>query len=192
MRLLPGLGNADRTVSAGCTESPTRQATGFAPAGPSSPTLSREGLDPSLRAPQDQGVDVVGALVGVDRLEIQDVADHVVLVRDAVAAVHVAGGARDLQRLAAAVALDQRDHLRRRAALVHEPADPQAGLQAERDLGLHVGELLLDQLVGGQRPAELLALERVVPRGMPAELGRPQSTPGDAVARPIEAAERAL
>ena len=37
-------------------------------------------------------------------------------------------------------------------------------LQAERDLGLHVGQLLLDQLVGRQRPAELLAIERVLPR----------------------------
>jgi hypothetical protein len=37
-------------------------------------------------------------------------------------------------------------------------------LQAQRDLGLHVGQLLLDQLVGGQRAAELLAVQRVLAR----------------------------
>ena len=102
-------------------------------------------------------MDVVGALVGVDRLEVQDVADDVVLVRDAVAAVHVARRPGDVERLAAVVALDQRDHLGRRGP--RPSAGRRAGgLEAERDLGLHVGELLLDELVGGERPAELLAL----------------------------------
>ena len=59
-----------------------------------------EGLDAGLGAAQDQGVDVVGALVGVDRLEVHDVADDVVLVGDAVAAVHVARHPRDVERLA--------------------------------------------------------------------------------------------
>jgi hypothetical protein len=45
------------------------------------------------------------------------------------------------------------------AALVEQAADAQRALQAERDLRLHVGELLLDQLVGGERPAELLTVE---------------------------------
>ena len=44
---------------------------------------------------------------------------------DAVAAVHVAGHARDVERLAAIVALDDGNHLRRHLALVHQPADPQ-------------------------------------------------------------------
>ena len=97
--------------------------------------------------------------------------------------MHVAGDAGDVERLAAVVALDQRDHLRLGVAFVLEPADAQARLEAERDLGLHVGELLLDQLVGGERPAELLAVERVVARLLPAEFGRAQGAPGDAVAR---------
>jgi hypothetical protein len=48
--------------------------------------------------------------------------------------------------------LIEADHLRRGALLVQQPADAQHGLQAERDLGLHVGQLLLDQLVLRQRP----------------------------------------
>jgi hypothetical protein len=60
-------------------------------------------------------------------------------------------------------------------------------VKAKRDLGLHVDELLLDQLVGGERPAGLLAVERVVARRMPAELGGAERAPGDAVARVVEA-----
>jgi len=45
--------------------------------------------------------------------------------------------------------------------------------EPERDLGLHVGELFLDQLVGGERAAELLAVEHVLAGAVPAELGAP-------------------
>jgi hypothetical protein len=75
---------------------------------------------------------------------------------DAVAAQHVACLARDIQRLAAGVALDQGDQLRGDLARAHELAGAQAALQAEGDLGLHVGELELDDLVCGQGTAELL------------------------------------
>src|SRR5690606_34416907 len=77
-----------------------------------------------------------------------------------------------------------------RLAFVLEPPEAQAALQAERYLGLHVGELLLDQLVRRERTAELLALERVPAGGVPAELGRAERAPGDAVARGVEAGER--
>ena len=85
-------------------------------------------------------------------------------VGDAVAAMHVARDARDVERLAAIVALHQRDRRRRRLARLEHAAEPQRAVQAERDLGLHVGKLLLDQLIGGERPAELLAVEHILPR----------------------------
>jgi len=48
-------------------------------------------------------VDVVRAFVGIDDLEVDDMADDAELVGDAVAAEHIAREARDLQRLAARV-----------------------------------------------------------------------------------------
>src|SRR5207248_4268102 len=140
-------------------------------------------LDPGDRTPEDQRVDVVRAFVGVDHLEVDDVADHAELVRDAVAAEHVARGARDVERLAAGVALHDRGDLDRRGAFVLHAPEAQDTLQAERDLGLHVGELFLDELVRGERPAELLAVEHVLPRAVPAVFGRAERAPGDAVAR---------
>ncbi|MCY1367534.1 hypothetical protein D9M69_544750 [compost metagenome] len=64
-------------------------------------------------------------------------------------------------------------------------------MQGQGDLGLHVGQLLLDQLVGGQRTAELLAVQHVLARGVPAGFGGTQGTPGDAVAGGVQAGERA-
>src|SRR5271166_6865450 len=158
----------------------------------SAPMPLEERLQAGLRAPQYEGVDVVRAFVGVDRLQIGEVAHDAVFDLDAVAAMHVARRARDLQRLAAIVALHHRDHFRRRLAFVHQPPEAQSALKPEGDLGLHVGELLLKELGRGERPAELLAVETVLARAHPAVLGRAHRAPGNAVARAVEAPEGAL
>src|SRR5262249_12590327 len=62
-------------------------------------------------APHDQRGHVVRALVGVHGLEVHHVADHRVLVHDAVGAQDVAREARDLERDADVVALRERDLL---------------------------------------------------------------------------------
>ena len=74
---------------------------------------SKEGLEARLRPPQDESMNVVRAFIGVDRFEVLGVPHHVILDLDAVAAMHVARLAGDIQRLAAIVALDKRDHFRR-------------------------------------------------------------------------------
>src|SRR4051812_23319645 len=114
-------------------------------------------------------------------------ADDVKFVMNSVAAMHIAREPGDIERLAAIIALEHRDRLRRASFLVLEPAEPEAGVQTQRDFGLHIDQFFLDQLVGGERPAELLTVEGVIARLMPAELGRAQSAPGDAVARVVEA-----
>ena len=58
-------------------------------------------------------MDIVRALVGVHGLQVHHVANDVVVVHDAVAAVNVPREARDLERLAARVALEDRCDLRR-------------------------------------------------------------------------------
>ncbi len=130
------------------------------------------------------------AFVGVDRFQVHHVAHHAVFVRDAVAAVHVAGVARDLERLADVVALDDRDHLRREPPFVHQPPDPERRLQPESDLRLHIGELFLEKLGGGQWAAELLAIQPILARGVEAELGRPHRSPADPVTRAVQTTER--
>src|SRR3954467_2517223 len=88
---------------------------------------SEERLKARLCTPEDQRVNVVGALVGVDGFQVLRVAHDVVFLLDAVAAVHVAGNARNVERLTAVVAFDERDHLGRGPALVEEASDPEAG-----------------------------------------------------------------
>ena len=122
-----------------------------------------ERLYPRHRAAHDEGVDVVRALVGVHCFQIAARWRMTpILIGHAVATVHVAGVAGNGERLAAIVALEQRDRRRRGAAFVHQPAEAQRGVQAKRDLRLHVGELFLDELVGGERAAELFAIQRVL------------------------------
>ena len=118
-------------------------------------------------------------------------ADHTIFVGNAVAAVHVARHPGDIERLAAVVALQQRDGFRCQALFIHQAATGQRRTQAQRDLGLHVGQLLLDQLRCCQRPTELLAIQRVLPGGVPAPFGGPHRAPGNAEARVVEATERA-
>jgi hypothetical protein len=76
-------------------------------------------------------------------------------------------------------------------AALEAAAKRHAALKAERDLGLHVGELLLHELVGGQRLAELLAVQRILPGTVPAIFRGTHDTPGNAIARLVEAAEGA-
>ena len=61
----------------------------------------RERLQPRLRSPQDQRMNIMRAFIGVDRFQIHHMPNDMILIRDTVAAVHVAGVTRDLQRLAA-------------------------------------------------------------------------------------------
>ncbi len=61
---------------------------------------------------QNEGVNVMGALIGVHCLEVGEVANHVVLVNDSVSTKHVASISSDGQSLAAIVPFHDRDHLR--------------------------------------------------------------------------------
>ena len=137
-------------------------------------------------------MDVVRPLVRVDRLEVHDVPNHVILIGNPVPAEHVTRLARDLERLAARVPLDQRDHLGGRLALVLKAAHLEARLQADGDLGRVISELLLDELVLRERPPKLLAVDGVLAGHVHARLGGAERAPRDAVARVVEAAKGAL
>ena len=138
---------------------------------------SGEGLDAGDGAAEDEAVDVVGAFVGVDGFEVLGVAHDVELGGDAVAAVDVAGGAGDVEGLAAVVALEEGDELGGGAVVVEEAAEPEGALQAEGDLGLHVGELGLDELRGGEGAVELLAVEGVLAGSVEAVFGGAHGCP---------------
>jgi len=87
---------------------------------------------------------IVSSLVGIDSLQVHNVSDNVVLVRYPVSAEHVSGLPGDVERLAAVVSLHEGDHLGGELVRFYEPPHAKRGLQPESDLGVHVGELLLD------------------------------------------------
>src|SRR5690242_19013514 len=87
-----------------------------------------ERLDAGHGAPEDERVDVVRALVGIHHFQVDEVARDAELIRDAVAAHHVARHARDVERLAAGIPLQDRGDLDRRRALVLHASQAQAPL----------------------------------------------------------------
>src|SRR5512134_652537 len=58
-------------------------------------------LQTRLGTAENQGMDIMSALIGIDGLQVHDVADDVVLVGDAVPAMHIPCRPGDLQCLAA-------------------------------------------------------------------------------------------
>mmetsp|Transcript_35208 Transcript_35208/g.76184 ORF Transcript_35208/g.76184 Transcript_35208/m.76184 type:complete len:241 (-) Transcript_35208:211-933(-) len=134
-------------------------------------------------------MDVVRSFVSVHGLEVAGVADDVVLVGNAVATVHVTALPRDLQGLAAVVALDDGDHLRGGLALVLEAPDLKASMKTQSDLRELVCHLDLHELLACKGYAELLAVEGVVHGAMEAVFGRAKHTPPDTVPRVVEARE---
>src|SRR5882672_9694200 len=98
--LLPPRAAASPMASRACIARRTTSTTGTESREIPGPDRgSAERLDSRLRASEDQRMHVMRALVGVDRLEVHHVTDDVELVVDAVAAMHVAGGTGDVQRL---------------------------------------------------------------------------------------------
>jgi len=137
---------------------------------------------------EDERVDVVRAFVGRDGLEVTEVAHDRVFERDAVAAEDVAADARGLERDADVVALDHRD-VRGVELLCFFQAGDFEGLElGARDLGEHLGELRLDELVRRDRfVAELDAVLGVVDGAVEARGRGADDAPRDAEARGREA-----
>ena len=138
--------------------------------------------------------------------------DDVVLVGYAIAPQHVPCLSCDVQGFAGRISLYHANHLGSCSrgcekliyssinitlyvyslVLVLQSADLQAGVQSQGYFGHHVGQLFLNQLVGGQRPVELLPLEDVLSRQLEAALGCTQSAPAYAVSRIVQASKGPL
>jgi len=137
-------------------------------------------------------VDIVRSLIGVDGFQVHDVADDVVLVADTVTSEHVARISGNVERLAARVALDHGDHLGSNLAHILQTTDLQASLQAQGDLSVGIGHLLLHQLEASKRDAELLAVQGVVASLGQAKLGGTEGTPGNTETSIVQASEGSL
>lgn len=135
-------------------------------------------------------MDVVGAFVGVNGFQIYEMSDHVVLVANTVSPERIPRPPRDVQRFAGGIPLYQRYHFRQGQSLFLQPAHLQTRQQADGYLGDHVGVFFLDQLRGGQRFAELFAIQAVRPGNGQARFGRPESAPRNSVPGVVQTAER--
>mmetsp|Transcript_32716 Transcript_32716/g.77837 ORF Transcript_32716/g.77837 Transcript_32716/m.77837 type:complete len:278 (+) Transcript_32716:477-1310(+) len=136
-------------------------------------------------------MDVCSALVGVDGLEVADVADDLVFVHDPVASKHVAARPRDVESLRAGVPLHHGDHVRVKLSLLLHAGGLQHGVEADGDLCESVGHLHLDELVGREGALELVTVHGVLASSLQAELGSAPGTPGNTEAGGIQAGKGA-
>src|SRR5919112_811659 len=105
-----------------------------------------EGRDAGYGVAEDEGVDLVGALVRPHALQVVGVAHDGIVERHAVAAEYGARFARDLDRLADVVELAEGDLLRPQRPFVFLAPEVQRQERALLDLEHHFDELLLGEL----------------------------------------------
>ena len=79
----------------------------------------KEGLETCLRATKDQRMHVMRAFVGVHRFKVHCVAHNLKVLGDAIAAMHVPRGARDIESFATVVAFHDADRLGRGTPCIH-------------------------------------------------------------------------
>src|SRR6478735_7040235 len=149
------------------------------------PWVSREGAgsavggDASELMAQDEGVHLVGALVGAHAFKVVCVPQWGVLQGDAVATEDGAGLAGDLDGLSHVVQLADRDLVVLQLPGVLESAEMQGEQEALVDLQGHVDQFSLGELVAGQGLVELHSLLRVGQRGFEGIPGRAHCAPHD-------------
>src|SRR6478752_9649497 len=148
---------------------------------------------PLQRAGDHEALDLVRALVDLRDLGVAEEALDRVLLDVPVAAQHLDGLDGDRHSRVRA------EELRHRRVLAHVAVAPVhlcaclvEQLAACRALRLHVGELELDRLEGGDRLAELAALLRVGGRVVGRALGDSEGLGPDAEARMVKRAHRDL
>src|SRR5512135_2017246 len=134
----------------------------------------------------------MGPFVRIDGFEVCRVTHDLELGGNAISSMHVACDSSNFERLAAIVAFDEADCLGNELACLEAPAHAKRRLQPERDLGRHVRELELNELVCSKGPTELLSVERVLACRSVAKFSRSHRTPCDPIPRAVEAAERTL
>ncbi|GMA90965.1 hypothetical protein GCM10025869_14940 [Homoserinibacter gongjuensis] len=121
----------------------------------------REGLHADDVAADDERLDGVGALVRRDDLHVGEVPGHVVLEQEPVAAEQLAGlGAHPAGALGG-VHLRERRHRAFQATRVGELRHAQAVELHRRDLGEHLREAMLHELVLRDGTSELAALSHI-------------------------------
>src|SRR6478609_1307966 len=152
-----------------------------AAAGSRGPVRSDEGADTGDVPSDDEGLDGLGALVGVDGLNVRHVSDDVVVEQDSVAAQQIPGLGDHLTGAAGVVHLGDRGDGVGQCTLVLQPAQLPADQLHGADLGEHLHQPVLHDLEGDQGLAELLALLAVGQGDLVGGDGVPERAPSDGV-----------
>src|SRR2546425_3750216 len=181
--------SADRSALDGCAIA--RGWSGI-PSGSGRARPSGEGGVPGEGLPEDEGVNVVRPLVGVDRLDVAQVSARLELVGNSVGTQNLPRQTCALARNPDVVPLAEGNLRGCHLPFVLQAAEAKGEELRLGDLGGHPDQLFLLELEGGDRFSEDDALPCVRQGLLEDRLRQPDTTPGDTVARLIEALERGL
>src|SRR5437899_262740 len=144
------------------------------------PNSAAKSTEPGDVATNGQSMNIMGAFVSGDRLEVHQMPDHRITISDAHGAEEVARFTRTFQRHPDVVALRQRDQLRPDRAHFHHAGETQGKQLRLGDFLHHPNQFFLHQLEPGNRTTKLLARFGVSQRGLVAINSRPNYAPGHA------------
>mmetsp|Transcript_13007 Transcript_13007/g.23480 ORF Transcript_13007/g.23480 Transcript_13007/m.23480 type:complete len:237 (-) Transcript_13007:864-1574(-) len=141
---------------------------------------------------QNQCMNVVCSFVSIHGLQVVHMPHDVILVRYSIPSQHITRHPSNIQRLSTTVALNETNHTRRSLLFFHEASHLETRQPRQRDFRVHIGQLLLNQLIGTKWCSKLLPLHYVFTSTMETIFRGSQCPPGDAKAGIIQAAERSL
>ena len=121
----------------------------------------------------------------VDRFKFGRMAHNLDSLSNAIAPMHVSANPGDIQSFAAIVAFHQANELWAGRAVVHHLTQSEGRLQTQRNFGLHIGQLFLEQLGLRQRLVELLSVQTLLQFGVPTKLCFSHNPPVPAIAGPL-------
>mmetsp|Transcript_21526 Transcript_21526/g.26633 ORF Transcript_21526/g.26633 Transcript_21526/m.26633 type:complete len:250 (-) Transcript_21526:959-1708(-) len=135
-------------------------------------------------------MNIMRALISIDRLQIHAMSNNTVLVANPVPSQHIPRHPTNLQGLPTIIPLHNRHHIRTGIPLLHQPPQPQTTLPSQRDIRQHVSQLHLNQLVRPQGQTELFPLAHVLFRPVHTVLGGTQHPPRNTVPRVVQTPKR--
>ena len=91
-------------------------------------------------------MNIMGPFIGVDGLQITDMAHDVEFVRNPVTAMDVARSPRHVERLAAIIPLNEGHQLGRASIRIHQPPRAKRRIEAKCNFRLHIGKFHLYKL----------------------------------------------
>merc|ERR1719220_2700928 len=109
--------------------------------------LASKGLKSGDATANNECMDVMGTFVSIDSLQVHNMSDYMVLIRNTVSAQHISSSSGDVQCFPTIITFQNRDHLWSQFASILQSANLKAALKAKGNFGNCICHFLLHDLI---------------------------------------------